>query len=260
MNARGRNEEAKKQCRKCGLSKPLDEFPRMRSAVDGHRARCKPCHSADVREWTRAKPERQELVRQRVRAWKAANRERQRATGRKRYEDRWRNDPEFRRLARERWRRYRERHAETRAASYRNWASENRARVRARNRAWADRHREKTRAKARTWRLRNREKAKDLSRVSKAKRRARILEAPGTTSRRQLKHRWDYYGGRCWICGENANSIDHVIPLSKGGSNWPSNLRPACLTCNSRKGARELLVVIRRIAADSAAHENEGAP
>jgi hypothetical protein len=31
---------------------------------------------------------------------------------------------------------------------------------------------------------------------------------------------------------------DHVKPLARGGSNWPANLRPACKSCNSRKGAR----------------------
>jgi 5-methylcytosine-specific restriction endonuclease McrA len=28
-----------------------------------------------------------------------------------------------------------------------------------------------------------------------------------------------------------------VIPLSVGGTNWPANLRPACRSCNSAKGA-----------------------
>jgi 5-methylcytosine-specific restriction endonuclease McrA len=29
--------------------------------------------------------------------------------------------------------------------------------------------------------------------------------------------------------------VDHVIPLSRGGSNWPTNLVCACGQCNSRK-------------------------
>jgi 5-methylcytosine-specific restriction endonuclease McrA len=33
-------------------------------------------------------------------------------------------------------------------------------------------------------------------------------------------------------------SIEHRIPLSRGGSNWPANLAPACKTCNSSKGTK----------------------
>ena len=39
----------------------------------------------------------------------------------------------------------------------------------------------------------------------------------------------------CWMCGAEATEIDHVKPLSAGGSNWPANLRPACHPCNRAK-------------------------
>lgn len=56
-------------------------------------------------------------------------------------------------------------------------------------------------------------------------------------STERLIARWQYYGGMCWMCHGPADTIDHVIPLARGGSNIPANLRPACLRCNSRKGA-----------------------
>jgi hypothetical protein len=40
------------------------------------------------------------------------------------------------------------------------------------------------------------------------------------------------------MCGNLADHMDHVKPLAAGGSQWPSNQRPACWPCNFRKGAR----------------------
>jgi 5-methylcytosine-specific restriction endonuclease McrA len=59
--------------------------------------------------------------------------------------------------------------------------------------------------------------------------------APGHCSSEQLQARIDFFGGLCWMCGAEWEHIDHVKPLSKGGSNWPANLRPACGPCNLRK-------------------------
>ena len=41
------------------------------------------------------------------------------------------------------------------------------------------------------------------------------------------------------VCGDSYPSIEHVIPLSKGGKHAWTNVRLACRKCNSRKGARE---------------------
>jgi hypothetical protein len=59
-------------------------------------------------------------------------------------------------------------------------------------------------------------------------------------------------GWMCHLCGGNIDralhsqgwlnpdgaSVDHVIPLSKGGSNDPANLKAAHLSCNVRRGNR----------------------
>lgn len=45
------------------------------------------------------------------------------------------------------------------------------------------------------------------------------------------------YGKLCYICRDKmADTIDHVVPLSKGGTNDLGNLRPACYDCNWQKG------------------------
>lgn len=49
-------------------------------------------------------------------------------------------------------------------------------------------------------------------------------------------------GGRCHICRrvvpDGLISIDHIVPLSKGGEHVPENLALACLPCNVRKRDR----------------------
>mgnify|MGYP001597598540 FL=1 len=47
-------------------------------------------------------------------------------------------------------------------------------------------------------------------------------------------------GHRCQYCGANAESIDHVVPRSKGGEHAWENVVAACRPCNVRKGDRLL--------------------
>lgn len=82
------------------------------------------------------------------------------------------------------------------------------------------------------------ERNRDKWRQYKHARRALELAAVGSADAVAILARWTYYGGRCWICGAEATSIDHVIALAAGGTGWPANLRPACKPCNSGKGAR----------------------
>ena len=74
-------------------------------------------------------------------------------------------------------------------------------------------------------------------------RRARVAAAAGCYSAEQKAWRFAMWGGRCWMCGVPATATDHVKPLSKGGSNWPANLRPSCKRCNSRKHAHWPIVI-----------------
>ncbi len=56
-------------------------------------------------------------------------------------------------------------------------------------------------------------------------------------SRRAVFHRDDF---RCQYCGGSAESIDHVVPRSRGGAHEWENVVAACRRCNSSKGDRLL--------------------
>lgn len=43
-------------------------------------------------------------------------------------------------------------------------------------------------------------------------------------------------GDTCHYCPSLAETLDHKIPFARGGNDDPSNLVPACFTCNRRKG------------------------
>lgn len=90
----------------------------------------------------------------------------------------------------------------------------------------------------REWRKNNPERTRAQIRAQNSARYARIKGAPGHATAEDIQARWDYYGGKCWICGDAATDTDHVKPLAKGGSNWPANLRPACRRCNRSKSAQ----------------------
>lgn len=87
--------------------------------------------------------------------------------------------------------------------------------------------------------------------------RARKRDALGSWTETQLQARVAFYGGRCYLCGcdwdalprkkytpigKRFKTIDHVIALNRGGTNWPSNIRPACSACNCGKLDKALLV------------------
>lgn len=92
-----------------------------------------------------------------------------------------------------------------------------------------------------------RKKLKNLSgegraryRAIRANVRAKRQNVKGHTSAAQMAARWQLFGGKCYICKALATDTDHVIPLSRGGTNWPSNQRPICRSCNAKKHATPL--------------------
>lgn len=50
----------------------------------------------------------------------------------------------------------------------------------------------------------------------------------------------------CVYCGSQAEAVDHIVPVAKGGTGAPDNLAPACTSCNSSKRDTSLLAFLLR--------------
>lgn len=127
---------------------------------------------------------------------------------------------------------------ERRAARKRNyakfWYRENRERVLERNAHRREYRREYNKSYARN----NPEKMRHKAKV----RRALQAGARGSHTFDQWIARVVLFGWKCRYCHSSLSPAtvtkDHQIALTKGGSEWPSNLVPACRRCNSLKNTR----------------------
>ena len=160
--------------------------------------------------------------------------------------------------------RYYETHADQRRENTRKWHKKNKARdvesqraYRAANpekrRAYLDAHRTEHNAYSRKSRQRYPERVAAYARryrvekphILKAlsnKRRAQKTAAGGSFTGGEWRALCELYDHTCLACGKREPDIkltaDHVIPVSKGGNSYITNIQPLCRSCNSSKGAR----------------------
>lgn len=80
----------------------------------------------------------------------------------------------------------------------------------------------------------------------------------------ERKQVWEkYFGhtwfGKCQLCPNSLDpfnfEVDHVVPLSKGGSDSVSNLQPLCTSCNRSKGIKDNEEMRARLELSPRAHK-----
>ena len=68
-----------------------------------------------------------------------------------------------------------------------------------------------------------------------------ILKTLGVYTKQEWDQLCEYFGHVCVCCYETKPlTRDHVVPLSKGGTNTIENLQPLCKSCNSRKNDKTM--------------------
>jgi 5-methylcytosine-specific restriction endonuclease McrA len=86
---------------------------------------------------------------------------------------------------------------------------------------------------------RNKERRRPIKNAKQSIRNRLIGQSPFVILERELRR---IYDSNCKHCGTRDNiSIDHIIPLARGGRHSVGNLQPLCINCNSSKNDRTMM-------------------
>lgn len=194
-----------KQCTKCKEIKPLTAEYFWRNGKKGFHSMCIPCRKAYVEEKVSREKKREYSrhyetlpeYKERRKQYRANNQEKEK----------------------ERHKIYDKAHQEERRLYQKNYAK---IHQRKREPNWKNYHK------------------KNIERIyaNNRNRRARKKNAPGKHTAQDIRLKLQAQENKCHYCKKELTKyhVDHVIPLSRGGSNDPSNLVITCPTCNLRKG------------------------
>lgn len=191
-----------KRCPKCGQTKPTSDFGKNKQTSNGLACNCKACHNLRGKVYYQA---HQAQVIERTSKNNKANRARCYQA-----KVRWQN-------------RHREEHLASTKERVQRWREQNRDKDRAASLRWSKAH-------------------PDAVRAISHKGRTRRFKADGFFTKEEWQAVKQAQGYRCLHCGKQEPEIkltvDHIIPLSKGGTGYISNVQGLCRSCNSVKGVR----------------------
>jgi len=193
----------KKHCSKCGIEYPAtaEYFHKQGRNSEKLRADCKVCFSRKLKEYNEAhKQEKQEYHKK-----------------------------------------YHAMHREEQRVNKQRWRENNREKRREQGRRYYAKHSAKLKEKHRQWRKNSPQRMV----VHAANYKARKRSAMGTHTEADIEAQFKRQKGHCYYCKcrmtkvpyqPNSATVDHIVPLDRGGLNDPSNLVIAFFTCNSSKG------------------------
>ena len=190
-----------KVCLGCGQVKELSLFHRMARLPDGYRPRCKECRKESSRAYYEQNAE--VLV--------------------------------------EKSRKFRNEYPEVERERKRDYRARNLVRIRAKDRRYYLDHRDEILAYNKTPARRAAHRAN--AKYQKAKRKAAITATVQPITAEQWEELQRSYLLLCVYCLERCADLtmDHVVPLNRGGDHMAGNIVPACRSCNRSKSDTPLL-------------------
>jgi hypothetical protein len=249
--------ELLKECNACHQLLPLSSFSKSKTGRMGVQYRCKLCYK-------KYREENAVHIKERKKQWVINNHSKVLENKRERY----RKNAKKIIQQNSKWS---EEHPERRRETVAEWRRLNPDKVKAIRNTYRGRNKEKLLEKSRQYRIKNRDKLLKIQRENYYTDRDRSIEAAMNWKRNNRERATEIQNRRrarkittqvekinpiiiferdnwiCGICGEPvdmelvgknpmAKSLDHIIPLSRGGSHTVDNVQLAHFSCNMRKG------------------------
>lgn len=206
----------KKKCTKCGEIKPILEFYKNKSKKYGYENQCKACHK-DYRQSTIGKD-----VQKRYQQSKKGDETRARY-------DQSEKGKQTKRLYKKT--------EKCKQKDRRFHQSEKTKKTK-------KRYNQTDKAKQSKQRYRQSERGRQSAVKGSATRRTRETQVGGSYTVNEWYKLCKFYDFHCLKCGHQFPfeklTLDHVKPISKGGSSFIWNTQPLCKSCNSSKGNKEI--------------------
>ena len=197
-----------KICKKCGRLLPLSMFHKNKKNKDGHISSCKDC----MKKYT------------------------------KNYNQKHRDDINIKRQE------YYQNHREHELSRVKEYREKHKEETQQYKEQYRKKNRNKIRALQREYWKQYYTKNKDILLLKNKQNLYKRRSVEGTITQEQFNECLNFFDNVCAYSGEefgndavDALTMDHVIPLNNGGTNYIWNIIPAKRTFNSSKGTKEML-------------------
>jgi hypothetical protein len=200
-----------KICTKCNKKKALPDFSNFKYGKLGKLCWCKECKKKADQQYYENHKEEHGI---RCKEWRSVHKD---------------ELVEYQRI-------YRENNKEQKKENDRRWQQQNKEKADRNRKNWIARNPEKNRQCKRDYDTRNPEVTREKTR----NRRARTKFNGGKVTTEEWLELVEFYGNKCLCCGKKGVKLtmDHVIPLVKGGKHAIENCQPLCKSCNCKKSSK----------------------